>query len=165
MFAIFPPIFSTFQQSFNIVFNKKQVFHKNRLFWGQIRFIGKNMDIVENSSFQHLRHTPKDGRFRNAVKTFLAVYAGKWTDSLNPKKFNCGGHICPKVKTPYGQKRGGGTAAPRRRTERRTERSESAAHAKERRKPALLLLTSRLAIVYNYKRAIYNLICLWRWWG
>ena len=49
-------------------------------------------------------------------------------------------------------------AAPR----RRTERSESAAHAKERRKPALLLLTSRLAIVYNYKRAVYNLICLWR---
>ena len=45
---------------------------------------------------------------------------------------------------------------------RRTERSESAAHAKERRKPALLLLTSRLAIVYNYKRAVYNLICLWR---
>lgn len=67
------------------------------------------MDIVENSSFQHLRHTPKDGRFRNAVKTFLAVYARKLTDSLNPKKFNCGGgHICPKVKTPYGQKRGGG---------------------------------------------------------
>ena len=31
-FAIFPPIFSTFQQSFNIVFNKKQVLHKNRLF-------------------------------------------------------------------------------------------------------------------------------------
>ena len=114
------------------------------------------MDIVENSSFQHLRHTPKDGRFRNAVKIFLAVYARKWTDSLNPKKFNCGGgHICPKVKTPYGQKCGGGTAAPR----RRTERSESAAHAKERRKPALLLLTSRLAIVYNYKRAVYNLIC------
>ena len=49
-------------------------------------------------------------------------------------------------------------AAPR----RRTGRSESAAHAKERRKPALLLLTSRLAIVYNYKRAVYNLICLWR---
>ena len=45
---------------------------------------------------------------------------------------------------------------------RRTERSESAAHAKERRKPALLLLTSRLAIVYNYKRAVYKLICLWR---
>ena len=74
------------------------------------------MDIVENSSFQHLRHTPKDGRFRNAVKIFLAVYARKWTDSLNPKKFNCGGgHICPKVKTPYGQKRRGepsGARAP-----------------------------------------------------
>ena len=68
------------------------------------------MDIVENSSFQHLRHTPKDGRFRNAVKIFLAVYARKWTDSLNPKKFNCGGgHICPKVKTPYRKKHGGGT--------------------------------------------------------
>ena len=51
---------------------------------------------------------PKTGIFRNAVKTFLAVYAGKLTDSLNPKKFNCVGHICAKVKTPYGQKRGGG---------------------------------------------------------
>ena len=28
---------------------------------------------------------------------------------MNPKKFKGGGgHICPKVKTPYGQKRGGG---------------------------------------------------------
>ena len=43
------------------------------------------------------------------LKYFLAVYARKLTDSLNPKKFNCGGgHICAKVKTPYGQKRGGG---------------------------------------------------------
>ena len=67
------------------------------------------MDIVENSSFQHLRIRPKTGIFRNAVKIFLSVYARKWTDSLNPKKFNCGGgHICVKVKTPYGQKRGGG---------------------------------------------------------
>ncbi|MCI7138984.1 MAG: hypothetical protein MR987_06170 [Oscillospiraceae bacterium] len=88
------------------------------------------MDIVEYSSFQHLRHTPKDGRFRNAVKIFLAVYARKLTDSLNPKKFNCGGgHICPKVKTPYGQKRGGAPAANRAERERRPRKRKAKTRA------------------------------------
>ena len=71
---------------------------------------------------------PKTGIFRNAVKIFLAVYARKLTDSLNPKKFNCGGgHICPKVKTPYGQKRGGAPAANRAERERRQKGAQSAA--------------------------------------
>ena len=90
-------------------------------------------------------------------------------------------HPCAAAKAPrrFPHKRRGKNSAPactlarrqkpharivgqRQAPRRRTERSESAAHAKERRKPALLLLTSRLAIVYNYKRAVYNLICLWR---
>ena len=109
-FAIFPPIFSTFQQTFNIVFNKKASFPQksavlraNTLYWKKYGYCWKlkfstSAAYAQRRAFLEMR-----------LKYFLAVYARKWTDSLTPKKFNCGGgHICPKVKTPYGQKRGGG---------------------------------------------------------
>ena len=122
-FLNFSTIFQhSFQQKASFP-QKSAVLRANTLYWKKYGYCWKlkfstSAAYAQRRAFLEMR-----------LKYFLAVYARKWTDSLNPKKFNCGGHICPKVKTPYGQKRGGGTAANRAEREHRPRKRKAKTRA------------------------------------
>ena len=50
-FATFPPKFSTFQQTFNKVFNNNCIFHQKCFIFELALLIGKNLENVENYEF------------------------------------------------------------------------------------------------------------------